>query len=141
MSFLSTRRILSWARGWAYLVSNAYLPPRRPSGRQRFNVLGALHAITHEIITVTNDTYINSESVVTLFGKKFTDLPITVVLDNAPYQRNAFVMAEAERLPITLLWLPTYSPRGFPPSFKGRMSENSWGLLWQFTGIAIGNYW
>ena len=93
-----------------YLVSNAYLPPRRPSGRQRFNVLGALHAITHEIITVTNDTYINSESVVTLFGKKFTDLPITVVLDNAPYQRNAFVMAEAERLHVTLLWLPTYSP-------------------------------
>jgi transposase len=76
-------------------------------------VLGALHAITHEIITVTNDTYINSESVVTLFGKlakKFTDLPITVVLDNARYQRNAFVMAEAERLHITLLWLPTYSP-------------------------------
>ena len=95
------------------MVSNAYLPPRRPSGRQRFNVLGALHAITHEIITVTNDKYINSESVVALLeklAKKFTDLPITLVLDNARYQRNAFVMAEAERLHITLLWLPTYSP-------------------------------
>jgi len=32
------------------------------------------------------------------------------VLDNARYQRNAFVMAEAERLHVTLLWLPTYSP-------------------------------
>ena len=36
---------------------------KAPSGRQRFNVLGALHAITHEVITVTNLTYINSESV------------------------------------------------------------------------------
>ncbi|OIO97535.1 MAG: hypothetical protein AUK03_02355 [Anaerolineae bacterium CG2_30_64_16] len=27
-----------------------------PAGRQRFNVLGALNALTHELITVTNDT-------------------------------------------------------------------------------------
>ena len=30
---------------------------KAPSGRQRFNVLGALNAITHELVTVTNDTY------------------------------------------------------------------------------------
>jgi len=36
---------------------------RAPAGRQRFNVLGALNAITHELITVTNTTYINAESV------------------------------------------------------------------------------
>ncbi len=63
-----------------------------PSERQRFNVLGALHAVTHEVITTTNDTYVNSESVVTLLKKlaeKFTDWPITLVLDNARYQRNA----------------------------------------------------
>ena len=34
-----------------------------PSGRKRVNVLGALNAITHELITVVNETYINSESV------------------------------------------------------------------------------
>ncbi len=97
--------------GYLWCLTRIFLPT--PSGRQRFNVLGALHAITHEIVTVTNDTYINSESVVTLLeklAKKFTDLPITIVLDNARYQRNAFVMAEAERLHVTLLWLPTYSP-------------------------------
>ena len=33
-----------------------------PSGRKRFNVLGALNAVTHELITVTNDTYINAQS-------------------------------------------------------------------------------
>ena len=87
-------------------MSDAYLPSGRPSGRQRFNGLGALHAITHEIVTVTNDPDINSESVVTLLeklAKKFTDLPITIVLDNARYQRNALVMAEAERLHVTIL--------------------------------------
>jgi transposase len=33
---------------------------KSPSGRQRFNVLAALNAITHEVITVTNDTYITA---------------------------------------------------------------------------------
>lgn len=97
--------------GYLWCLTRVLLPT--PSGRQRFNVLGALHAITHEVVTVTNDTYINTGSVVTLLSKlaaQFTTLPITLVLDNARYQRNAYVMAEAERLGITLLWLPTYSP-------------------------------
>jgi len=84
-----------------------------PSGRQRFHVLGALDAITHEIVTVTHTTDINSASVVTLLerlAKDFSDRPITLVLDNARYPRNAYVMGEAVRLGITLLWLPTYSP-------------------------------
>ena len=33
-----------------------------PSGGKRFNVLGAVNAVTKEIITITNETYINSES-------------------------------------------------------------------------------
>ena len=37
---------------------------RTPSGRQRYNVLGALDAITHEVVTITNTGYINSQSVV-----------------------------------------------------------------------------
>jgi len=36
---------------------------KAPSGRQRFNVLGALNAITHEVITVTNLTYTAFQSV------------------------------------------------------------------------------
>ena len=35
---------------------------KAPAGRKRFNVLGALNAVTHELITVTNDTYINAQS-------------------------------------------------------------------------------
>lgn len=36
---------------------------RAPAGRQRFNVLGALNALTHELVTVTNDTYLTASTV------------------------------------------------------------------------------
>ena len=36
--------------------------------------------------------------------------PITLVLDNARYQRNVVVIACAEQLGITLMFLPSYSP-------------------------------
>lgn len=86
---------------------------RAPSGRQRFNVLGALNAVTKEVITVTNSTYINSLSVCVLLDKLAAlslGLPITVILDNARYQCCELVKQHAERLNIQLLFLPTYSP-------------------------------
>jgi transposase len=86
---------------------------RAPSGRKRFNVLGALNALTHELITVTNDTYINAESVCDLLRKLAAlnlSVPITLVLDNARYQKCALVFALAESLNIELLYLPSYSP-------------------------------
>jgi len=84
-----------------------------PAGRQRFNVLGALNAITHELITVTNDTYINAESVGALLRKLAAlnlGVPITVFLDNARYQKCAAVLALAASLKIELCHLPAYSP-------------------------------
>lgn len=84
-----------------------------PSGRKRFNVLGALHATSKEIITVTNETYINARSVARLMiniALAFRDLPITLVMDNARYQRCRFVMDLATALQIELLFLPPYSP-------------------------------
>jgi transposase len=84
-----------------------------PSGRKRFNVLGALHATTLQVVTVTNDSYINAFSVAKLMcniAVEFTDLPITLVMDNARYQRCRFVMDLAKALGIELLFLPSYSP-------------------------------
>jgi transposase len=84
-----------------------------PSGRKRFNVLGALHATTLQVVTVTNDSYINAFSVAKLMCKiavECTDLPITLVMDNARYQRCRFVMDLAKALGIELLFLPSYSP-------------------------------
>lgn len=86
---------------------------RAPSGRQRFNVLGALNAVTKQVITVTNSTYINSLSVCELLDKLAAlqlNLPITVVLDNARYQCCELVKTHARQLHIELLFLPTYSP-------------------------------
>ena len=84
-----------------------------PSGRQRFNVLGALNATTHELITITNDTYITAESVCALLEKiarRYVKIPITIFLDNARYQRCAMVMEKAKSLNIELCFLPSYSP-------------------------------
>lgn len=84
-----------------------------PAGRKRFNVLGALDVITHELISVTNDTYINALSVCELFRKlreRFPNIPITLILDNARYQKCRLVWEFAEKLNIDLLYLPPYSP-------------------------------
>jgi transposase len=84
-----------------------------PSGRQRLNVLGALNALTHEVLTVINETYINSESVCQLLRKTAAVAaghPVTLVLDNARYQRCRLVQDTATVLGIELLFLPPYSP-------------------------------
>jgi transposase len=86
---------------------------RAPAGRQRFNVLGALNAITHELVMVTNDTYINAHSLCQLLRELAAvrlEVPITLVLDNARYQKCQLVWALAEALNIELLYLPAYSP-------------------------------
>jgi transposase len=86
---------------------------RAASGRQRFNVLGAWNAVTRELIAVTNTTVVNTDTMCELL-RKIANLglagPITLVLDNARYQRNAVVQALAAELGLSLLFLPSYSP-------------------------------
>jgi transposase len=86
---------------------------RAASGRQRFNVLGAWNAITRELIAVTNTTVVNTQTMCELLRKIAAEElvgPITLVLDNARYQRNAVVQGLAAELGIALLFLPSYSP-------------------------------
>ena len=103
--------VLAAFLGFLWSVARIFI--QAPSGRQRFNVLGALNAITHEMITVTNDAYINAESVCALLKKlasRYVGIPITVFLDNARYQKCALVMEKAKNLNIELCFLPSYSP-------------------------------
>jgi transposase len=96
-----------------YLWSMVRVFVPTPSGRQRYNVLGAFHAITGAIVAVTNTTYINSSSVLELLGKLrllHPGRPIKIVLDNASYQRNYVVRWYAALLDIELVFLPSYSP-------------------------------
>ena len=95
-----------------FLWSFSRMFVKTPSGRQRFNVLGALNAVTHELVTVTNTTYITSVEVCELLKQlaNASTRPITFVLDNARYQRCALVTELAKDLNIELLFLPPYSP-------------------------------
>jgi len=103
--------VLSSFLGWVWCWSRMCV--RAASGRQRYNILGALNAVTHELITEINTTYVNAESVCSLLRKlasRGLAVPITVVLDNARYQRCALVQNLAKELGIELLFLPPYSP-------------------------------
>lgn len=96
-----------------YLYSLAVRYVKNHSGRKRFNVLGAINAVTNELIMVTEEAYVNSMSVCALLKEiaiHYYDRNIVIVLDNARYQRCRLVMQTAERLHIQLLFLPPYSP-------------------------------
>lgn len=86
---------------------------RAASGRQRFNVLGAWNAVTRQFVSVTNTTVVNTETMCELLRKiaaQGLTGPVTLVLDNAKYQRNKVVQGLAAELGIHLLYLPPYSP-------------------------------
>jgi transposase len=86
---------------------------RAASGRQRFNVLGALDAVTRDLVAVTNTGVVNTETMCELLRKiagQGLVGPVTLVLDNAKYQHSAAVKALALSLGIELLYLPGYSP-------------------------------
>jgi len=72
-------------------------------------VLGAIDAVTKKMIHLTNTTTINAWSLVDLF-RKLRELhpnePITLVLDNAKYQRCYISQTAAKMLNIELLFLP-----------------------------------
>ena len=97
--------------GWVWCATRLFV--RAAPGRQRYNVLGAINAVTHELIRVTNDGYINAQTVCELL-QKILDLqvptPITLVMDNAKYQHCKLVQSTAKSLEIELLFLPSYSP-------------------------------
>ena len=81
-------------------------------GRQRYNVLGAIDSHSQELISIRTTENINSSSVVSLFEKireKYPENEITLVMDNARYQRCHFVQDHAAEHKIDLLFLPPYS--------------------------------
>jgi transposase len=96
-----------------FLWSFVRLFIKAPAGRQRFNVLGAWHATTRQLVTITNSDTVNATTVATLLyqlAASFADLPITLVLDNVRYQHCRFIKELAAQLGIELLFLPAYSP-------------------------------
>jgi|1186.fasta_scaffold102760_2 transposase len=98
--------------GVVWCVARLFI--RAASGRKRYNVLAALDCVSHTLIQVSNHSYINAESVCLLLRAvaeaATPGLPITLVLDNARYQKCALVEGLAKQLGIELLYLTSYSP-------------------------------
>lgn len=79
------------------------------SGRQRYNVLGAINFKTKKVHTVTNNTYITATEIcqmLRLAASEYAGKKIHIVLDNARYQKCEMVTS----LAIELVFLPPYSP-------------------------------
>jgi transposase len=99
--------------GMLWCFARVLLPSS--SGRKRYNVLGAYDPVRQEVVTLTNDTVVNQVTFCALLDKialcyADTGLPITLVLDNARYQKCQSVFDKAKALGIGLLYLPAYSP-------------------------------
>jgi transposase len=95
------------------------------AGRNRINVLGVVNAITKEILTINNTSYITAETIIVFLKKlreHYGNIPLKIVLDNARYQHCKLVEEAAKSLNITLLFLPSYSP-----------NLNIIERLWKFT--------
>lgn len=105
------------------------------AGRNRINVLGAVNAVTKEVTTYINTTYITSDTLIQFLKQlkeRYGDKPIALILDNARYQHCFAVKTFADGLGIHLLYLPPYSP-----------NLNIIERLWKFTKrkILYGKYY
>ena len=86
------------------------------SGRRRINIVGALEAKNLKptvIMTEYNcDTSVIAATLEEIRKQypKSTHKKIVIFLDNAPYNRAYDTMGYAEKLDITLCYLPPYSP-------------------------------
>jgi len=83
------------------------------SGRHRLNINGAVDIENLDVITRTCD-WVNADSICELLRaiklKNPDDKKITLIMDNAAYNRSGKVKILAKKLNIKLFYLPPYSP-------------------------------
>jgi transposase len=84
------------------------------TGRKRLNIIGAINPVTlHPTILLTEENC--SAEVIEAFleevKKQYNKAKtISIILDNARYQRSSLVQTTATFFNITLIYLPPYSP-------------------------------
>ena len=109
--------------GMIWCLSRVFI--RTGSGRQRYNVLGAVETRDHDLITISNESSVNAETICALIEKidlRYPEEEITLVMDNARYQHNKMVKQLAYEKGIEILYLPPYSP-------NLNLIERVWGLV------------
>lgn len=97
--------------GMIWCLSRVFV--RTGSGRQRYSVLGAIETRDHDLVTVRTEGSVNAQSVCELIeriAQEYPGEPITLVMDNARYQRCELVRKTAQQFGTELLFLPPYSP-------------------------------
>ena len=107
---------------------------RTLSGRRRHDVLGALDYVTKAVTRVCDDEKMDSARVIALLEKvaeAYEGREVTLVMDNARYQRNRAVLKRAEELGIAILFIPPYSPNlnlieRLWRMVKGELRKRSW---------------
>ena len=101
---LSAFLCMVWARSRMFLNTS--------HGRNRINVLGMINALSKEVTTLINNTYITAQTIIEFMDilKDKYQTPIVLVMDNAKYQRCNLVIEKAKQMDITILFLPPYSP-------------------------------
>ncbi len=84
------------------------------TGRRRLTVVGAINLVNQDIVpfvTESNADRYLVEVFLSEVRKKYADAEkITIILDNAAYQKSYEVQAYAQKLGISLLFLPPYTP-------------------------------
>lgn len=84
------------------------------SGRKRLSIIGAINAVSHKPTTLITEDNCDKEMIKLLLGEIRNDYQaagrIYAFLDNARYNWNKEVRAEAKKLNIKLIFLPPYSP-------------------------------
>ena len=97
----------------AQVWSEHKLYQRTSSGRNRINILGALNAVTLQLYSLYNDSYITSTAIGELMEwlrKDHRYRRLHLILDNAKYQKCEYVRKKAAKYRINLVYLPSYSP-------------------------------
>jgi transposase len=92
-----------------------YKPIETTGSRTQLNIVGAIRlGHSEETVIEQYDKTVNGESIVDFFTRTRdvyqTSGTIDLILDGAMYHRSGLVTEAAEKLDITLHYLPTYSP-------------------------------
>lgn len=84
------------------------------TGRRRITVLGAVNLLSKEPVCLVTESNCDTNLILAFLDevkKEYAGISkIIIWLDNAKYQRNYLVMDYAEKLGITLKFLPPYTP-------------------------------
>lgn len=84
------------------------------TGRKRITIVGAVNLLNQDIIPIYTETNCDRELIKVFLDQVKSYYPkaekISILLDNASYQRSYEVQEYAEQLNFKLIYLPPYSP-------------------------------